>query len=566
MISALLRCRSGNILPLSAMAIFAVAALIGGAVDMSRGWRVQTRLQAACDAGVLAGRRAVTANGFDTNAQVQAQNYFYANFDADRMDALNTAFVATSANKGGTIDGVATAQLPPLIMQLFGFGGFQLRTTCTATMGVGNSDIMMVLDTTGSMNFQLSGSTQTRIQALRASMKSFYDTLATATSGSNARIRFGFVPYSSSVNVGRLIRNLNPDYLVDNWTIQSRQAVYRTVQTLTGYGAPTAAPGTSTTSNPTYTGWTDHVATTYPLSSSCVAARPADTAWTNSGAATSVSTTTINGSGQQITTTVTTQAQTMIDYECNWQVLFFKLQRRTGSVSTNTGDSGASVSSTWRGCIEERATVRSDTYSWSALAGFTPSGARDLDIDTPPDGSTSSKWAPMWPEVAYIRTQTINGTVYMNTALPSPTGQQAPSFCPTPAQLLTSMSRAAYFAYADALVPEGATYHDIGMVWGARLFSPDGMWSSNVREAPGNGGEAARHMIFMTDGEMAPSYSIQSAWGIEYHDRRVTDDGVNKDTERHNARFLALCEAVKAKGIRVWVIAFAQGMTSQLSA
>ena len=127
------------------------------------------------------------------------------------------------------------------------------------------------------------------------------------------------------------------------------------------------------------------------------------------------------------------------------------------------------------------------------------------------------------------------------------------------------MNRTAYFAYADSLVPEGATYHDIGMVWGARLLSPDGIWSDNVRASPNNGGEVSRHLIFMTDGEMAPNYSIQSAWGVEYHDRRVTDNGSTRDTERHNSRFLALCSAVKAKGIRVWVIAFAQAMTTELN-
>ncbi|MFM2372467.1 MAG: hypothetical protein RIS85_2189, partial [Pseudomonadota bacterium] len=139
-----------------------------------------------------------------------------------------------------------------------------------------------------------------------------------------------------------------------------------------------------------------------------------------------------------------------------------------------------------------------------------------------------------------------------------------PAFCPARAQLLATMNQAAFYSYADALNPEGATYHDIGMVWGARLLSPDGIWADNVTEAPDNGGEVSRHLIFMTDGEMSPSYSSLSAWGVEYHDRRVTDNGYSEDTARHNSRFLALCEAVKAKGIRVWVIAFAQAMTTPL--
>lgn len=487
LLAALANCRSGNILPLSALAIFAVAALIGGAVDISRGWRVQTRLQSACDAGVLAGRRAVTSNGLDATARTQAENYFHANFNAEKQGGSDTTFNATSADRGSTINGVATTALPPLMMQLFGFNGFELRSTCTASMEVGNSDIMMVLDTTGSMDWMLTGSTQKRIEALRASMKNFYDTVATAASGTNARVRYGFVPYSSSVNVGRLIYNRNPDYLVDSWTIQSRLAIKN------WFGG--------------FSRW-------------------------------------------------------------EYRPLTFDVSRYKtfAAVSTNTGNNGAAVSSTWAGCIEERATVSEDAFTWSSQNGFNPSGANDLDIDSPPDGTNATKWAPMWPEVAFIRTTTDWwGNVYMNNALPSPTGQQAFSACPSAARLLGTMERSAFAAYADALVPLGATYHDIGMVWGARLISPQGIWSDNVLEKPDNGGEVARHIIFMTDGEMSPSYSSQSAWGIEYHDLRITDDGVANDAARHNSRFLALCEAVKAKGIRVWVIAFAAGMTTELS-
>jgi hypothetical protein len=471
-------------------------------------------------------------------------------------------------------------------------------------MGVGNSDIMMVLDTTGSMSSLLSGSTQTRIQALRASMKNFYDTVETALAGTNGRVRYGFVPYSSSVNVGQLLVDLDPNYLVDSWTIQSRKAIYKSVQTLTGYGTPTGTPSTTTTT-PTYSAWANYGSSTYLSSTSCNNAKPADTAWSNSGTATSTSTTTVNGSGQQVVTTVTTQPQTATYYQCAWQALFYKIQSRTVSrnsvtttistanpdytttqtfdkweyrpvtydvsqykqfqaVSTNTGASGAAQSSTWKGCIEERATVSEDAFTWSSINGFTPSGAEDLEIDAAPDGTNATKWAPMWPDVAYIRTVTFSGVVYMNSAMPSPAGQLAGSYCPTAARLLGAMNKSAYYAFADSLNPEGGTYHDIGMVWGARLASPDGMWASNVREDPDNGGEVSRHLIFMTDGEMAPNYSIQSSWGIEYHDRRITDDGVTGDTARHNSRFLALCDAVKAKGIRVWVIAFAQAMTTQL--
>lgn len=603
-LQALCRSRAGNILPLSAMAIFALAALVGGAMDISRGWRVQTRLQSACDSAVLAGRRAVSAKGYDDAAEAEANRYFYANFDEDHQDSKDTDFTSSSADKGSTIIGRATTKLPPVMMQIFGFEGFDLVADCTATMGVGNSDVMMVLDTTGSMAWELTGSKQTRIQALRAAMKNFYSTLESSASGTTARIRYGFVPYSSSVNVGRLLVDRDPDYLVDSHTYQSRLAIFKTVNTLTGYGTPVNASDTSTSAT-TYSSWSNHSGS-YLLSSTCNSAKPANTAFTNTGAATTTTSTTINGQGKQVTTTTTTQPQTATEYACNWTLLGYYVQKRTAtrnqittqtatadpvytptqvfdrweyrpvtydtsrfklfeSTSTRTGDNGTLVASTWRGCIEERATVSEPTFTWNALNGITPEGAQDLDIDTPPDGSPESKWAPMWGSVAYIRTFVSGGVTYMNSALPSATGQAAATFCPAPAQLLSTMNKAAFDAYADALVPEGATYHDIGMVWGARLFSPDGIWADNVTEPADNGSQVGKHLVFMTDGEMSPSYSTQSAWGIEYHDRRVTDDGVSNDASRHNSRFLALCEAVKAKGIRIWVVAFASGLTSELS-
>ena len=127
------------------------------------------------------------------------------------------------------------------------------------------------------------------------------------------------------------------------------------------------------------------------------------------------------------------------------------------------------------------------------------------------------------------------------------------------------MTKTSFDAYADALSPEGSTYHDIGMLWGLRLNSPEGPWQSLVNDPPSNGGKVSRHIIFMTDGEMAPSYTIQSIYGIEWHDRRITIDGSANQAARHTARFRALCDAAKAKGFRVWVIAFASSMTTDLS-
>ena len=241
------------------------------------------------------------------------------------------------------------------------------------------------------------------------------------------------------------------------------------------------------------------------------------------------------------------------------------------AVTTQIGDNGANVTSTWEGCIEERETTPAASFNFNPVVGITPVSANDLDIDSAPVTSNDdTQWRPMWPEVAYYRTSFVStgrgrGRYDLANNGESLTGGKAPSACPARAQTLQEMTRAAFFGYADSLIAQGNTYHDIGLLWGARLSSTTGIFASTVNAAPANGGEVSRHLIFMTDGQMQPSNAIQSAYGIEFHDRRVTANGVNLQTERHTSRFLALCEAVRARGIRLWVIAFSTELSDELA-
>ncbi len=608
-LSNLHRNSSGSILPLVAATVPVIIALIGSGLDMSRVYKARNRLQSACDAGTLAGRRAVSTNGYDNAAKAQATTFFNINFNDGDLGATDTNFDSTSSDSGNLVSGTASTSVNTAIMGILGFDTIDVAVRCSATMGVGNSDITMVLDTTGSMASTLSGTSTTRIQALRTAMKNFYTTIATATQGSNARVRYGFVPYSSSVNVGRLIYNLDEDYLADKWEIQTRRPAFNTIteQVFIGWGTPVYTSSQSY-SNEASGSTSQYNSTNYSTQSACNNARPANTAWGNNGSATQSTSTTTNGAGKQVVTTTTTQPERKTTYVCQlvssnrYRVYYYYTTRsaytysyatsdpvyetRTRQVfdhwdykqdeydvsnykkflatSVPNGTSGAAVSYTWNGCIEERQTDSSSSFSYSSLTGMSPSTALDLDIDTPPGDDQSTKWAPMWPEVAYYRTYTSYGNTYLSSSPETTQGGKASSYCPQRAQLLSTMNQAAFNAYADSLNPEGSTYHDIGMIWGLRLSSPNGPWQDLVNVAPTNGGKVSRHVIFMTDGIMEPSSSIQSTYGIEWHDRRVTDDGTSNQAARHTARFRALCDAAKGKGFRVWVIAFGSSLTTDL--
>lgn len=594
----LLRDERGNILPMAASGVLVMAALIGGAVDMSRAYQTQSRLQSACDAGVLAGRRAVTNNGFDQVALSQAQNYFNMNFDEQLQGTDNTVLDIQTDTSGNAISATASTQMPMLLMQIFGRQTMDLTVNCSSTMGVGNSDVTMVLDVTGSMGSSLA-SGGTRLSALKTAVKNFYSTVDLATQGSNARIRYAFVPFSTTVNVGELLLDKDPDYLVDQWTIQSRVAIDRTItETVTVGWEDPVQTSSSTYSTTTNSGRTQYSSTNYSSLTSCNAARPADSSWSNNGAATTSTGTTINGDGQQVVTTTVTQPEQQRRYECvsssgryrinyrdyyrskltysyntsdpitetrtrtefdrfeyrpvSYDVSLFK---RFEDVTTRTGDMGTNEVSRWDGCIEERQTTAQASFSFNALTGMSPSSALDLDIDSAPSADPATQWAPLWRNVAYRR----------STIAPASTGSKASSSCVPRAQLLREMEQGEFNAYADSLTAQGNTYLSIGMLWGARLTSPDGIFGDLVREDPANGGTVQRHIIFMTDGAQESSSSIYHAYGIESLDRRVSSDGTTTQTDsRHLSRFRAICDAVKAKGIRIWAIAFTTGLTSDL--
>lgn len=133
---------------------------------------------------------------------------------------------------------------------------------------------------------------------------------------------------------------------------------------------------------------------------------------------------------------------------------------------------------------------------------------------------------------------------------------------PAPCEEIGGLERSELFDdYVDGLTPEGNTYHDIGILWGARLMSPTGIFKSENATTQ-QGGEIERHMIFMTDGDTATRLNDYGAYGIPWFDKRnVANPGGTTDSynDEVNARFAALCTAVKNKNITLWVISFGNG-------
>jgi Flp pilus assembly protein TadG len=284
---------SGNVLAMSAAAIFPMLGLVGGAVDMGRLYSVKTRLQAACDAGALAGRRTMGAGLWSANsgrANTIAQRTFDLNFKQGMFGT--TARTRTFTETDGTVTGTVTATVPMTLMAVFGKTAITETATCNSLMRIPNTDVMFVLDITGSMNCEVAragytcpggdnGGTEAaaaKIKGLRTATKCFYEALAKldttetcpgpAPSGglsANIQLRFGFVPYSVNVNAGKLLPS---SYFVDSAAYQSRTPNLTNVWTwalgstsaITGWNndwTPTAPPTTPYHTRQSTSSWTN---------------------------------------------------------------------------------------------------------------------------------------------------------------------------------------------------------------------------------------------------------------------------------------------------------------------
>lgn len=476
LLKRLLKCKRGNALLLTAFGLLPVACVVGGGIDMSRAYLAKARLNQACDAAALAGRRAMTGEDINT-AMPEAVKFFNFNFPQGTLQTAAFAPAITHPDIG-VVKITAATSMPTSVMRIFGFNTIPISVECDATQNFDNIDITLVLDVTGSMGDNLSG--EQKIASLRKAVMALYDELSSAQTqlaAQGLRLRYAVVPYSTTVNVGKLVRAVNSSYIADQWSYQSRTSIKIGKNTNTQY-----------------------LRKSYDVS---------------------------------------------------------------GFVAGNTVNvapliGGSTANTSWTGCIEERQTVSTITAQSGTNVSDIPSSALDLNIDMIPTSVASTKWGPQWPQVVYR----------------PDTGSNPSAPCPVQAVRLSTITRSSLQNYVNSLTPTGNTYHDIGMIWGARFISPNGIFGTD-NPSVYNDRPVNRFIIYMTDGILEPNADVYNAYGVETWDRRIAGgtagtnlpDGNGSDLEkRHSKRFVMACSAAKAMGVSVWTIAFGLSATNELKA
>jgi Flp pilus assembly protein TadG len=251
----ILRDQAGNTLAMVAAGVIPIIGMVGGAVDMSRSYMTKARLQQACDAGALAARRSMETDILEPADREVGDTFFNFNFP-DRLYGvknLTHEYVQPVSDTGvrqPVVEGEASADVPATLMRVFGQEKIKLTVTCASRKDVAHADVAMVLDVTGSMSQNMakssSGGSETRISALRRSVRAFYGVLGpgrAAGDPTKGRIRYAFAPYGVVVNAGFLLRN---DQMVDSWTYSTRGPITTTLYSWTEGAIVTGSYGPST--------------------------------------------------------------------------------------------------------------------------------------------------------------------------------------------------------------------------------------------------------------------------------------------------------------------------------
>ncbi|HEY9092729.1 TadE/TadG family type IV pilus assembly protein [Parasphingorhabdus sp.] len=563
---------AGNTMAMAAAALFPIAGMIGGGVDIGRAYMAKARLQQACDAGALAGRRAMSGATMSESDKAEALKFFNFNFQDgvfgtnsfQKVDGIdNPRFIDGPGDR--TVQGFAETTINTSIMRIFGFEEMSLKVSCTSRLDIGNVDVMMVMDVTGSMDWKPNGSStynesEKRITGLKNAVKEFYDILGPGGGTSGSQVRYGFMPYNAMINVGETLYDEDPSWLVggtgvaeeDEWHYQTRRAHWKIyseyLRDVVGVNTDSSYSACQNEFSETRNGYY------YEYSSG-------EYNWYTKKC---------TRDGKEYDAPPTK----VEEWEPNAVFDFWEYDQFPHDVSTyvasikssnpkvlrptlynNPNDPTDGPSDRWDGCIEERDTDSSIEPTTNAI----PANAYDLDIDLIPS-SKATRWRPYWKGVEYRR----SGSQVSSSDCPAPGRRLAsyPTYDSSGTDSDGNVITGNLKSYIDGLNPAGNTNHTIGMIWGARFLSGSGLFAAENSKTK-NGFNISRHLVFMTDGDLNVFPNRYNVYGYNELDGRLgpTWLGQNDYEKRQAQRFQLMCSAAKAKGITVWTIQFTASST-----
>ncbi|MBO6638408.1 MAG: pilus assembly protein [Roseitalea sp.] len=200
----------GNFAAIFGVTSLALLTAAGMALDYSRLSSGKARLNHALDAAVLSTTRDITSGKVQPeDAEELVRKFVLANIDEGDFpgDPVQIDQVIVDPVEK-TLEVVASLRVPMTLSKLF---SDDYQTVSTGSKGQFSNtkiEVSMALDITGSMGGSLSGSSETKIEALKAAATNAVS-LMMAAPGADDRVRIGLVPYAATVDASPVIDEIN---------------------------------------------------------------------------------------------------------------------------------------------------------------------------------------------------------------------------------------------------------------------------------------------------------------------------------------------------------------------
>jgi Flp pilus assembly protein TadG len=199
------------------IAAFAMLPIMGGlalAVDYGEMNRERQVVANALDAAGMATGRRIVQGGTDAELIAYATNFFHANLgNIDPADTTLSVTLPSNAAGGGTLKLSAVLKYKPYFFPVFkdllnngNSGPIDINLGAKTEIRLKDTlEVALVLDNSGSMSDEGTGSGEERIDLLKDAAKQLVDTLAAQAvliKQVDKPVQFAVVPFAASVNIG----------------------------------------------------------------------------------------------------------------------------------------------------------------------------------------------------------------------------------------------------------------------------------------------------------------------------------------------------------------------------
>jgi Flp pilus assembly protein TadG len=182
---------SGSVAVILGIVATAMIGAAGVAVDYVHASYIRTSLQHALDSAVLA----ASSSHVETESQAEALIHEY--MDSNWKQKFPTLALDIKPALGeDNVSGVATTQVPTLLMGILGIKDIAIRVSSTATASLDTIEVAMVVDNSSSM--------RSNLDLLKDSLLAVVETLDNSLSSD---VKYAIIPYSVYVNVGTSNKN-----------------------------------------------------------------------------------------------------------------------------------------------------------------------------------------------------------------------------------------------------------------------------------------------------------------------------------------------------------------------